>query len=61
MKPDSPVDLMGVYLTPQMGIGQRLRLDTIQRELARMPLIPTLDMLAQIAFRADDSISDPSK
>lgn len=61
MKARTALDLVGVYLTPQMGVGQRLRLDTIQRRLSALPLVPTLDLLAQIVFRADDVVSTPDE
>lgn len=54
--PSSPMDLMMVYLSPQMGVGQRLRLSTIQARLSKLPLVPTLDLLAQAAYRADATI-----
>ncbi len=54
-----PLDLLGIYLTPsESGLGQRLNLDTIDKELRRMPLRPVLRLLALTAFRADRSISE---
>jgi hypothetical protein len=48
-----PIDLMGYYLTASMGIGQAMRIPTIQKRLARYPVAPTLHCLAEIAMRAD--------
>lgn len=56
-----PMDLTRFYLTPQVGIGQRLRLETIDRRLAGLPLRPVLYLLSQIAALADQSINDRSK
>ena len=51
----SALDLMGVYMTPQMGVGRRLRISTIDRKLASWPLPPVLDLLSQLAFRVDSA------
>lgn len=50
---NSPIDFMGVYVSANSGVGQRLRLETIRKRLADLPLFPVLDVLAQIAFKAD--------
>jgi hypothetical protein len=55
------MSLTTFYLTPQLGIGQRLRLETIDRRLAALPLRPVLYILAQVAALADSSINDRSK
>lgn len=48
---------MRVYVTPsQHGVGRRLSLEKIHDRLARLPVAPTLDLLAQIAYRADAAI-----
>lgn len=44
---------MGYYLTASMGIGQAMRIPTIQKRLERYPVEPTLHCLAEIAMRAD--------
>lgn len=58
----TPLDLVGVYLTPTgHAVGQRLSLDTIDRRLRRLPRRPVLRLLALTAFRADRSITDVSE
>jgi len=54
------MDLMAIYLSPVVGVGPRLRAETIDKRLAQLPLIPVLLLLAQINFRADvvDSVQD---
>lgn len=54
---NSPMDLIGVYLMPQIGVGQSLNINTIQKRLKSLPLSRTLAVLAQIAYRADKSVS----
>ena len=44
---------MAIYLSPGMGIGQRMRIETVDLELSKLPLVPVLVLLAQINFRAD--------
>lgn len=44
---------MGYYLTPQCGVGQRLRLDSIDERLRELPLSRTLHILSQIVFVTD--------
>jgi hypothetical protein len=57
---NSPLDLFRVYVTPsQHGIGRRLSLATIRKRLALLPLGPVLDLLAQVAYRADAAVSSP--
>src|SRR5471030_1475356 len=51
------MDLIGVYLNPQIGVGQLLNLATIQKRLQILPLSRTLEVLAQVAFRADKAVS----
>lgn len=50
---NSPLDFMGVYISANIGVGQKLKLETTQKRLARLPLFPVLDVLAQISFKAD--------
>lgn len=57
----APYDLTGYYLSASMGLGQRLRLDTIDQRLGRYPLRRVLALLAQIAFRADHAIRNKEK
>jgi hypothetical protein len=57
-RPTLHSDLTYFYLTPSIGVGQRLRLETIDRHLERLPLWPTMTLLPQIAFRADATGSD---
>lgn len=59
-KYNSPMDLIAVYLTPDIGVGQKLNIETIRKRLTDMPLIPVLNALAQIAFRADKAADDQS-
>lgn len=56
-----PYDLTGYYLSASLGLGQRLRLDTIDQRLSLYPLKRVLSLLAQIAFRADHAIRDREK
>ena len=57
-----PLDLYLVYLTPSAhGVGQRLAVRTIERQLATLPLRPTLRLLAILAHRADVSVRDHSE
>ena len=50
------MDLIRVYATPGThGVGRRLNGDTIDRKLADLPVGPTIDLLAQIAYRADSA------
>lgn len=51
--PTRYTDLTYFYLTPAVGVGQRLALATIDQRLAGLPLWPTMMLLPQIAFRAD--------
>lgn len=44
---------MGYYLTPQGGVGQRLRLESIDQRLRALPLSRTLQILSQIVFVTD--------
>lgn len=53
------MDLMSVYLSPSLGVGQRLNLDTIDRRLRRLPLERTLALLSQINFDLDQPL-DPA-
>lgn len=57
-RPTTPIDLMLVYLTASMGVGQRLSLDEIDDVLSTLPLRLTLELLSMIAFRADASVGD---
>lgn len=49
---------MGYYLTPQGGVGQRLRLETIDERLQGLPLSRTLQILSQIVFVTDKAALD---
>lgn len=54
-----PLDLLLVYLTASHhGLGQRLRLESIDKRLGRLPLRQTLRQLAIVAHLADRSVSD---
>jgi hypothetical protein len=56
----SPMDLMDVYLTASMGVGQRLALATIDARVKRLPLRRTLLMISEICFLAEQASSrDP--
>lgn len=58
MSVNSPLDLFRVYVTPsQHGIGRRLAIATIDERLALLPVGSVLNLLAQIAYRADDAIN----
>jgi hypothetical protein len=54
----SAMDLMAVYVSPQVGVGQRRSLSTIQERLSWLPLNRVLEILAQVAFRADKAMSE---
>lgn len=54
-----PIDLLLVYLTASHhGLGQRLRLESIDKRLGGLPLRQTLRQLAIVAHLADHSLSD---
>lgn len=53
-----PSDLLFYYLTPRGGVGQVMRLETIDRKLSKLPLDPVLHLLSQVAAEADRSIND---
>ena len=53
-----PLDLAGYYMTPHLGIGQSLKLETIDRRLRELPLRAVLHLLAQVAYRADRAVRD---
>jgi hypothetical protein len=57
-KYSSPMDLIGVYLSPDIGVGQKLNIEKIRDRLSEMPLIPALNALAQIAYRADKATNE---
>ncbi len=52
-KPTEYTDLAYIYLTPRTGVGQRLKLTTIDKRLAQLPLWPTMMLLPQIASSSD--------
>lgn len=56
-----PYDFTQYYLSASMGLGQHLRLDTIDSRLAGYPVRRVLGLLAQFAFRADQAIGDERK
>ena len=51
-----PLDLMKVYMSPDIGIGQALKLETIDRRLEHIPLPMAVHLLAQITFHADECV-----
>jgi hypothetical protein len=53
----TPLDLSGFYLSPSHGVGQSMRLDTIQNRIAALPLRDSLSILAQLIQYADKDIS----
>ena len=56
----NPMDFMAIYLTPEVGVGSRMSVETIDRRLAGLPLVPVLNLLSQINYRADalDSVTE---
>lgn len=53
-----PIDGVLTYMTPASGFGQRLRLETIDKTLARLPLGDVLLTCAVVAHLADQSMTD---
>jgi len=59
--PTMPMDLMGIYLTARMGVGQRLTLTSIDSRVKALPLRRSLMLISQMCFRAERSdVSVPS-
>ncbi len=50
--------LLRVYLSPAVGLGQSMSIDTIRRRLASYPTVDVLDLCAYLANRADASVND---
>ncbi len=48
-----PMDLGAVYLAPSMGVGQRMRLATIDDQLRRLPLRQSILLLSEMCFRTE--------
>ena len=44
---------MGIYLTSGLGICTSLDIERIRKRLSRLPLVPVLNVLAQIAYQLD--------
>lgn len=49
-----PLDLTYYYLTASMGVGQAMRLATIDRRLGRYPIEPVLDCIGEFDTRLDE-------
>ncbi len=49
----SPMQLIAIYMTPQLGVGQLMNIDTIRKRLAKLPLANTLEILGQVSSRTD--------
>lgn len=49
----TPLDLLGVYITANLGVGEKCSLDKIQTTLTDLPLVPTLNVMAQVAYLLD--------
>jgi hypothetical protein len=54
-----PMDQIVAYLAAGLGVGQRLKLDTIDRRLRRLPLRQSLMILSQICFKVDKAALPP--
>lgn len=53
----TPIDLVQVFVTPSMGVGQRLGMDKIDARLSVLPLRLVMELLGQVNCRADRSIN----
>lgn len=53
----NPIDLMQVFVTPSMGVGQRLGMDKIDARLSALPLRLVMELLGQANCHADQSIN----
>lgn len=54
----TPLDLMHVFCTPSMGVGQRLKIETIDKRLAQLPVRLVLEVLGQACCHSDQGIKD---
>ena len=58
MTVESPLHLIGTYLSPSIGVGQSRRIETIDERLRRLPLDQSLLILSEMCFRVEQAIGD---